>query len=399
MTATRLTLPAPRTGRRSRLGGFSLVEIMVGILIGMFAVLVILQLLSSTSTQQRLAGSSGDAQINGAIASHLLSRELTQAGLGLSAYTLLGCSLGYTTTGDGAAVTLGALAPVTVNPATSLVPAGDANTDTLLVIGGASGSPSEGDATLAVSTSTSLTVSTPTSFAVGDWVVAAGTTRDSSSACALRLGRVTAISGSALTLTSATASLPLNSGAYNLGARPNIHAFAVRNGNLTMCDYLVNNCGSSSATSNSAVWVPIASNVVSLRAQYGRDTSGTSSTPPVMDGVVDSFDQTTPASGGTVPLYCGWLRVIGLRLALVARSQQYDKALVTTAAPTWSGATANTSTTSTLATVTPTAAPIDLSGNSEWQHYRYKTIEVSIPLRNIIWNGNQQSYQGGNVKC
>jgi len=397
MTATRPTVPAPSAGRRSRLGGFSLVEIMVGILIGMFAVLVILQLLSSTSTQQRLAGSSGDAQINGALASHLLSRELTQAGLGLSAYTLLGCSLGYTTTGDGAAVTLGALAPVTVNPTTSLVPAGDANTDTLLVIGGASGSPSEGDATLAVSTSTSLTVSTPASFAVGDWVVAAGTTRDSSSACALRLGRVTAISGSALTLTSATASLPLNSGAYNLGAQPSIHAFAVRNGNLTMCDYLVNNCGSSSNVSNSAVWVPVASNVVSLRAQYGRDTSGLAAS--TMDGVVDSFDQTTPASGGTVPLYCGWLRVIGLRLALVARSQQYDKALVTTAAPTWSGSTANTSTTTALTTVTPTAATIDLSGNSEWQHYRYKTIEVSIPLRNIIWNGNQQSYQGGNVKC
>ncbi|MET3514249.1 type IV pilus assembly protein PilW [Pseudacidovorax sp. 1753] len=397
MTATRPTVPAPSAGRRSRQRGFSLVEIMVGILIGMFAVLVILQLLSSASTQQRLAGSSGDAQINGALASHLLSRELTQAGLGLSAYTLLGCSLGYTTTGDGAAVTLGALAPVTVNPATSLVPAGDANTDTLLVIGGASGSPSEGDATLAVSTSTSLTVSTPASFAVGDWVVAAGTTRDSSSACALRLGRVTAISGSALTLTSATASLPLNSGAYNLGAQPSIHAFAVRNGNLTMCDYLVNNCGSSSNVSNSAVWVPVTSNVVSLRAQYGRDTSGLAAS--AMDGVVDTFDQTTPASGGTVPLYCGWLRVIGLRLALVARSQQYDKALVTTAAPTWSGSTANTSTTTALTTVTPTAAPIDLSGNSEWQHYRYKTIEVSIPLRNIIWNGNQQSYQGGNVKC
>lgn len=397
MTATRLPLPAPRTGRRSRLGGFSLVEIMVGILIGMFAVLVILQLLSSASTQQRLAGSSGDAQINGALASHLLSRELTQAGLGLSAYTLLGCSLGYTTTGDAAAVTLSALAPVMVNPSTSLVPAGDANTDTLLIIGGSSGSPSEGDATLAVSTSTSLTVSTPATFAVNDWVVAAGTTRDSTSACALRMGKVTAISGSALTISSATASLPINSGAYNLGAQPSIHAFAVRNGNLTMCDYLVNNCGSSSNVSNSAVWVPVTSNVVSLRAQYGRDTSGLAAS--AMDGVVDTFDQTTPASGGTVPLYCGWLRVIGLRLALVARSQQYDKALVTTAAPTWSGSTANTSTTTALTTVTPTAAPIDLSGNSEWQHYRYKTIEVSIPLRNIIWNGNQQSYQGGNVKC
>jgi type IV pilus assembly protein PilW len=91
--------------------------------------------------------------------------------------------------------------------------------------------------------------------------------------------------------------------------------------------------------------------------------------------------------------------VVGLRLAVVARSQQYDKDSVTTTAPTWSGSSANTSTTSTLTTVTPTALAIDLSTNSDWKHYRYKTIETTVPLRDIIWNGNQVTYQSGDVAC
>ena len=57
---------------------------------------------------------------------------MEQAGLGLQSFNISGCSLGYTA-GDGGAVSLAALAPVTINPAASVIPAGDANTDTLLV--------------------------------------------------------------------------------------------------------------------------------------------------------------------------------------------------------------------------------------------------------------------------
>ncbi|MET3184213.1 UNVERIFIED_ORG: type IV pilus assembly protein PilW [Variovorax guangxiensis] len=397
-------MPASRLVRGQRgQHGFSIIELMVGLLIGMFAVLVIVQLLYSTSTQQRLTSTSGDAEINAATVTHVLARELNQAGLGISAYTLLGCSLTYTTTSDSKSVTLSSLAPVTVNPGTSLVPSGDTNTDTLLIVSGSSASPSEGDALAGTSTATSYTVSTPSSFATGDWVTAASTTRDSSSSCALVLGKVTAIASYVLTVSTGTAGLASAEAAvYNLGAAPVIHAYAVRNGNLTVCDYTAYNCGDTSYTTtlNSSVWVPIASHIASLRAQYGRDTSDL--VTPKMDGVVDSYDQTTP--GGTSDTsglsgYCGWLRVVGLRLAVVARSQQYDKDAVTTTAPTWSGSTANTSTSSTLTTVTPSALAIDLSGNSEWKHYRYKTIETTVPLRDIIWNGNQVTYQSGDVAC
>jgi len=379
---------------------------MVGLLVGMLAVLIVVQLLYSTSMQQRLTSTSGDAEINAATVTHMLARELNQAGLGISAYTLLGCSLTYTTTSDSKSVTLSALAPVTVNPATSLVPAGDTSTDTLLVVSGNSASPTEGDALAGTSTATSYTVSTPASFATGDWVTAAATTRDSSTSCALTLGKVSAIASYVLTVSSGTAGLTAAEAAvYNLGAAPVIHAYAVRNGNLTVCDYAAYNCGDTSYTTtlNSSVWVPIANHIASLRAQYGRDTSDL--VTPKMDGVVDSYDQATPGSTSDtsgLSSYCGWLRVVGLRLAVVARSQQYDKDEVTTTAPTWSGSSANTSTTSTtstLTTVTPSALAIDLSANSEWKHYRYKTIETTVPLRDVIWNGNQVTYQSGDVAC
>lgn len=387
--------------RRPRQRGFSLIEIMIGLLIGMFAVLIILQLLSSVGKQQRIGSGSGDAQINGATATHILRRELQEAGMGISAFTLLGCSLTYTNS-KGNTVTLPALAPVTINPATGVVPAGDANTDTLLVFAGSSASPSEGDATLVASTATSFRVATPTAFAVGSWVAGAAITRDATSACALQMGKITTITADVLNVSAGTSGLPIGSAVYDMGAAPVIHAYAVRNGNLTMCDYLVNDCGNaaSATTVDPSVWVPVAGNIVSLRAQYGRDTSDL--TTPKMDGVVDTYDQATPASGTGLAPYCGWLRVVGVRMAVVARSQQYDNdaaKIASTVAPIWSGSVANAAVTGVLTTTTPTAVPIDLSSNPEWKGYRYKTIETTVPLRNIIWNGNQVLYQNGSVKC
>jgi type IV pilus assembly protein PilW len=391
----------PRMSRRAG-RGFSLIEIMVGLVIGMFSILIVMRIFAASEANKRTTTGGNDAQVNGSVALYGLERDIRQAGYGISAYSILGCSLTYTTTGDAASVTLAALAPVTINPAASLVPAGDANTDTLLVIGGNSASPSEGDATTAATTATAYAITTPTAFTVGDRVIAAATTR--STPCALALATVKSISGSTLTVASGTAGLATGDPVYNLGPTPIARAYAVRNGNLTVCDYTAYNCGSTSYTStlNSDVWVPVASNVVSLRAQYGRDTTGISGSTSTMTGVLDTYDQTTPGSSAdstTIPLYCGWSRVIALRLAIVARSPSYDKTLPTSAAPSWDGSTANTAATSTLSTVTPTAAAIDLSSNANWKYYRYRTVQTTVPLRNTIWQGSQSTYQGGAGGC
>ena len=389
-------------------GGFSLMELMVSIVIGMFGVLVVMQVLASTAASRRIAVGGGDAQLNALSAVRALELDVEHAGLGLQSFNISGCSLSYTTGTDGASVTLAALAPVVINPSTALVPAGDANTDTLIVSSGNSGSPNEGDALTATTTSTSYVVTTPDSFAVGDRVVAAPSTR--ASTCALQLGKVSGVAAYALTLGNGTAGLAIGSIVYNLGATPTVRAYAIRNGDLTVCDYLAYNCGSTAytATLDSNVWVPVASNIVSLRAQYARDTSGISGSTSTMDGVVDRFDQTTPASTDAIPVYCGWARVVGLRMAVVARSQQYDKALVysdtsTSASalklPTWAGSTANTTTTATLTTLNPTAVPITLTATTGYDRYRYQTLETMVPIRNAIWQGAQPTYQGGSGAC
>jgi type IV pilus assembly protein PilW len=159
---------------------------------------------------------------------------------------------------------------------------------------------------------------------------------------------------------------------YNLGQSPSVLAYAIRDGNLTMCDYMATNCGVAKASVTAAVWaatwVPIANNVISMRAQYGVDTTTT------MDAVVDTYNQTTPTT------MCGWARVSAFRLALVARNSEYNKTNpdgtdVTSAAPTWDGSS---------------GAAIDLSkkpdgtANPDWNHYRYKVFQTVVPMRNMV---------------
>lgn len=369
---------------------------MVGLLIGMLAVVVIMQVFIGAEGNKRRTTGGDDAQINGTVALYALERDIRESGYGINAFNLLGCTLAYTTTGDGAAVTLSSLTPVTINPASSMVPAGDTNTDTLLVIAGNSNSPAEGDQIVATPSTGSYPIATPASFLVGDYVLAQAATRPTT--CALTLNKVTAKNATSLTVTPGSATgLSLGSIVFNLGPAPAIRAYAIRGGNLTVCDYTVSNCGRASyaTTLDSTVWVPLASNIVSLRAQYGRDISNI--TASQMTGVVGTYDQLTPGSSAdtsALPIQCRWARAISVRLALVARSTQYDKDVVTTAAPTWAGTTVSTTT-----PTNPSAVTMDLSANGDWQHYRYKTLQTTAPLRNLIWQGSQSALQGGGSAC
>jgi len=144
--------------------GFSMIEIMIGLLIGMVSVIVILQTFSRSDAAKRITNGNDDAQLNAALSIHSLSRDLRQAGWGVNAFGLLGCSLSFTSSADSTAVTISALAPVIIN--SSLIPAGDANTDTLLVVSGNGAGPSEGDPTTSTSVAGSFNITTPSNYAV-----------------------------------------------------------------------------------------------------------------------------------------------------------------------------------------------------------------------------------------
>lgn len=415
--------PHSRPPRRPA-AGFSLVEIMVGMVIGMFGLIIMMQVFSLAESQKRTTTGGGDAASSGAIALFGLQRDIRQAGFGMSDINLLGCSLVLR-----AGVNLNAIAPVTINHFS--IPPGDANTDTLLLMYSSTNGSTQGDSIVTQPVTGQAgaavqwdiyQVATPTSFTIADRVVA--TPQNRAAPCNLSLTTVVGSNNAGLYANSANVVVTAGTGLpamtngllFNLGSAPKVLAYAIRSGSLTQCDYMVNDCSNAANTGNAAIWVPIANNIVSLKAQYGRDTmNGQTPGNTTMDGIVDWFDQVTPygpsarlpsppnpaaqgaaqpappMSGGSAgPTYqCAFARISALRLALVARNANFEKTAVTAAAPTWDGSVAHTPPNPpTIADSTGWSAnPIVLSGNATWQNYRYKVLQTVAPLRNLTWQG------------
>ncbi len=346
----RHTAARPRHAHAQR--GLSLVEIMIGLVLGMLSVLIVLQVFQRSDSAKRAALGGDDAQNNGALALTQLQRDLRQGGHGFTSFPVMGCNLQLP-----GGRTLNNFAPVTINHAD--IPAGDDDTDTLVVAYGSAAGAPEGSRILVQPGAAVYSVAAPASFRVGDRVVASPATRPAP--CTLQLTTVTAVVSPTppnVTVASGVANMA-NGRLYNLGPAPRVLAYAVRGQRLTVCDMLAQDCTAAAGVDDPAVWVPVGSQIVSLRAQYGRDT-----TAPAMDAVVDVFDQTAPATA------CAWMRVSAVRLAVVARSPQQAGEAVTTAAPTWAGSA---------------DAPIELSGLADWQQFRYRSFETLVPLRNMTW--------------
>lgn len=81
--------------------GVTLVELLVGMAIGLFAVLLITQVAILFDSQKRNTTSGADAQINGAVALHTLQRDLQAAGFGLTAGGGAGCLVRYKLLAEG----------------------------------------------------------------------------------------------------------------------------------------------------------------------------------------------------------------------------------------------------------------------------------------------------------
>ena len=363
-----------RPGMTRSAKGFSLVEIMVALVIGMIAVLVVMQVARLAEGQKRTTTGAGNAQSNAALAMYTIQRDIKQAGYGMTSRGVFGCPL--TLRKD---ITLTALAPVTINSAD--VVAGDANTDTLLVVyGGSAGTP-EGDtivSTGAVGTKDvdqRIGITSPANFRVGEYVFAAP--KAPTNGCALTMNAITEVAATSITVPGigATEGMSL----FGFGPRPRIVAYAIRSGNLTMCDYMQADCSAECTAGNTtcnASWAIIAQGIVSLRAQYGRDA-----TAPI-DGSVDTWDQTTPANtSSNQEAYAGaWAAISAVRLALVTRNSQPDRVVVTSDQPIWTGSTGTGS------------APIKLvpdgDTSEDWKHFRYQVYEAIVPLRNLPWMGS-----------
>jgi type IV pilus assembly protein PilW len=342
-------LPAPPR----RQAGFSMVEILVGLAIAMIGVAIMMEVLLTSEQRSRTTSSGNEAFSTGAVMLHMMQRDLVQGGYGINAQRLLeGCAV---TVPTGAAVPL---APVRINPPVALVPAGDPNTDTLLVVYGSDNGQPEGQQIFG-KFGTTYGVGSPSSFVPGDFVVAAPPACTGTVPLAQVTGPPT---GNRVPVSTV---VPTASALYNLGRTPRMVAYAVRNGSLTSCDFMVSDC----RVNNAANWTAVAANIASLRAQYRNP-----------DPAADPWDQATPANA------CGWSRANAVRFVLVARSNQFESHVDGTGQRVCEPVTPNP-----LAWSGNESAPIDLSRNpdgstnTEWQCYRYRTFETVAPSRNIVW--------------
>lgn len=337
--------------------GMSLIEVLIAMVIAMIGVIIMMQVLLTSEERTRTTGAGSDALSNGAVMVHLLQRDLMQAGYGINSTSLLGCELTLPT---GKKIPF---APIVINPDTSSVAkSDDDNTDTMLVVYGSDNGQPEGNVISAVAGS-AYNVQSPGAFSKDDYVVAA----PDSCTGALTLAKVTATNASEVTVDTVVADAAT---LYNMGKTPRIVAFAVRNGALASCDLMTRDCTDTGADN----WPAVGGNIVSLRAQYGRDDSP-------KDGAVDTWDQEKDAAA--LKDACEWARTPAVRFVLVARSTQYETRVdpvtgqracdpVTTNAPEWSGTD---------------TAPVDLSDYAEWQCHRYQTLESVAPTRNVLWMG------------
>jgi type IV pilus assembly protein PilW len=172
---------------------------------------------------------------------------------------------------------------------------------------------------------------------------------------------------------------------YNLGGNPVAKIYAVRNGDLVSCDMFTANC------TLAASYTVVANDIVSLSAVYGQDFEGnpapTTPTRTVGDWAIDRWTRNVRADFNQVA------RTIAVGIQVTARSGLKEKprtgnacdATVNANLPDL-GQTADWFAGYTPITGSLAGAQINLAAvSADWQCYRYKMFQTTVPIRNMIW--------------
>ncbi len=367
----------------SHQAGFSLVEILVGLVIGLLATLVIMQVFSVFEGQKRTTTGTADAQTNGSIALYTITRQLQSAGFAMLPW--------------GVPNTLDALIDCPASTLTAAaIAAGVSNVSPLspvIITDGGNGSDS-----ITIRSGTSSTAGVPAAISL----FAPNYRVKNALGCPVVAG---AAPGAAPTIAVALPSCSITTvtnSVNNLDALGNIDSATLTLGsnvplsdNQLFCLGQWNNITygvtANNLTSNNT---PVVSDIVSIQAQYGIAATGLLNPPP--PGIIDpNFNQViqwVDATGATwaAPSTANRNRIKAVRIAVIARNGLMEKTNVSRAC-----GSAVTSAAAVCAwpdlpaggNLLASPAPnVDLSGNANWQQYRYRVFETIIPLRNVMWS-------------
>lgn len=357
--------------------GFSLVEIMVGLVIGLLATLVILQVFSVFEGQKRTTSGTADAQTNGGIALYSLVREMKTAGYGLlpNGNSAINCS---------SPVISGAAAAGVTDPVTHVVYTyGVTSLDPVTITDGGGG------------LSDSITIRYGDSAAAGTAVPIssmAGTNATvlNNLGCQPNPGIALLIPGpttcNVTTVTQITGSTSITLGDTN-GAGPGVSLSCL--GKWNEITYQVNTSGNLERDVYGEAPTPTVADIVNIQAQYGISAAQNSNT------VVQWVDATGVWAAGTITAANRNL-IKAVRVAVIARNGLMEKTVINNS---YSGMACDPSTLGSTAPVgvcawvpVSAASPapnVDLRSSptdTSWKQYRYRVFETIVPLRNVIWS-------------
>ena len=332
---------------KSSQSGFSLVELMIGMTLGLVGMLIVAQVMSTNASFQATTNAAGEAQTIGNLSLYTIERDLKQAGFGISTPALLGCLL--TGRNNSSAIDISEpLYPVNINDGAT-----NEDPDSISIAYGTSET-RMGSVALAAAydgSDADINVQNRFGYYVGDFFVLSQITSPATNCV---LGQITALPTTSLTAVSHASTADFNrTGGENTAFNPQIAEFYNLGSGFTFNTYSVNANHQLVQTSNlSGNSAAIAENVFIFKARYGHwDGAGTT----------DTWDAIVPTSA------TNWGRTTNVRIGLAVKNPQREAALVSE---------------STLQ-LWPDGTTVTLS--TEDRHYRYRTYNSVVPIRNMIW--------------
>lgn len=342
----------------TRQAGFSLVEIMVGLTIGLLATLVITQVMSVFETQKRVTTGTADAQTNGSISLYTIGRDMKMAGYSL--LPTLNSPLECT------ALTVNGLAgdPASLSPVT-IIDGGAGGSDTITIRYGNSQAGGTFSAIGTAPIGNVATVANNFGCTTGDTTLIIN-----GNVCAI--SRATAVPATGSVGTAIDTSITLQD-TTGVAAGANLACL----GTWSVITYSVVN-GNLNVTTNGGVPAPSMEGIVDLQAQYGISAFGNS------NAIVQWVDATNAWAAPTV---ANRNLIKAVRFAVVARNPKKEANAVTTVCT-----DADTPGLSGLCAwqgdaISPAPVINLVAGGADWLKYRYRVFETIIPLRNVIWAG------------
>lgn len=340
---------------QARQAGFSLIEAMVGLTVGMIAVLIISQTFVTFETQKQTTTAGADAQENGLIALTQIEQDVRNAGGGFGETGAAECGAIFTYHDTYA----GAIPDFSMTPVS--ITDGGAGSDSITIR-----IPTDVLASVPSyvtnpmpPTSAELNVNRTDGFADGQLVL-----MSQGGNCALV--QITQVQPAALKIQhNSGGGAPYNPGvpyakangwpAFTSGAK------VQRLGNMLVLTYSIDasrNLQVSQRTNYAqtavATVTPLVREIVALQAQYGIADAGSE--------VVNNWVDATAASGWNVLDSTKVKRIKAVRITVAARAGKRENSAVTTVEP-----------------------AVGVSALPDWQNYRYKTYTTIVPLRNVLW--------------